>query len=523
VPDGDPFARLGAPSGPPEEAAGWPLRRVLAAAAGLAVLVGAAWLAAPLVGPARDVRGGLLLALVAANGAACAMAAAKTRGRERAGWALAGLAALGGWVPLVGSPVGVGFGLAILLIGALPGRRDWRALLDLSDVFVSLGTLTLVYLVPPLVHHAQAAGVPVAPAVAGATLSTMALTCAILVACTVRWRARPDLWLVSAGFGLAAAAGIPVILALHGHRSLPVVAWGVLFPLSGVLVATGALLRARNPAPRSLEAAGPRRMPGLVIGNLFLGGLLVSLILTRGGIPAQVIPALALLMVVRHTRGRLIERENSRLLDVAHAHEREVSAQYRASLVALGTALEARDGYTGGHGEETLALVRRVAEGLELSEAATGEAEAVALLHDIGKIGMPDEILRKPGPLEPDELAIMREHPVIGERILRHVPGLEQVARAVRHEHERWDGEGYPDRLAGEAIPLASRITLVCDAYHAMTSARPYRAALGHDEAAAELRREAGRQFDPVVVRALLDALEGERVEVAPPAYQAAW
>jgi HD domain len=460
--------------------------------------------------------------VVAVNGAACAMAAARTRGRERAGWALAGLAALGSWVPLVGTPVGAGFGLAILLIGALPERGDWRALLDLGDVFVSLGALWLVYLVTPLVHHAHAAGLPVGPSVAGASVSTVALTCAILVACTVRWRARPDLWLVSAGFGLAAGAAIPVILALHGQSALPVVGWGVIFPVSGMLVATGALLRARNPGPRRLEAPGRRRMPGLVIGNLFLGGLLVSLIVTRGGIPAMVIPALVLLMVVRHARGRLIERDNARLLDVAHQHEREVAAQYRASLVALGTALEARDGYTGGHGEETLALVRRVAERLDLSEAATGEAEAVALLHDIGKIGMPDEILRKPGPLEPDELAIMREHPVIGERILRHVPGLENVAHAVRHEHERWDGEGYPDRLAGEAIPLASRITLVCDAYHAMTSARPYRAALGHDEAADELRREAGRQFDPVVVRALLDALEAECLEAAPPAYQAA-
>jgi HD-GYP domain-containing protein (c-di-GMP phosphodiesterase class II) len=146
----------------------------------------------------------------------------------------------------------------------------------------------------------------------------------------------------------------------------------------------------------------------------------------------------------------------------------------------------------------------------------------VALLHDIGKIGMPDEILRKPGRLDAHELAIMREHPVIGERILRHVPGLETVARAVRHEHERWDGTGYPDGLAGEAIPLSSRITLVCDAYHAMTSARPYRAALDHEEAAEELRRGAGTQFDPAIVTALLAALAAEPDE-RDAAYQAAW
>ena len=139
---------------------------------------------------------------------------------------------------------------------------------------------------------------------------------------------------------------------------------------------------------------------------------------------------------------------------------------------------------------------------------------------------MPDEILRKPGPLDARETAIMREHPVIGERILRHVPGLEYVARAVRHEHEHWDGQGYPDGLAGEAIPLASRITLVCDAYHAMTSARPYRAALDHREAAEELRRGAGRQFDPAIVSALLAAMDAGQVEgeeLDRGAYQAAW
>jgi diguanylate cyclase (GGDEF)-like protein len=522
VPDSDPFARLEAPDRPAAVEQGWPLRRLLGVGVALTALISIAWLGAPALGAAGDVRGGLLLGLVAANAGACGMAARRTRGRERAGWALAGLAALGGWVPLVGSPVGVGFGLAILLIGALPGRRDWRAILDLGDVFLSLGTLAVVYLVPPLVRHAHAVGLPAAAPVAGVVLSTMALTCAFLVACTVRWRARPDLWLVAAGFGLAAVAAIPVMLELPGPSSLPVVGWGVLFPLSGTLVATGAILRARNPGPRSLPERTGRRMPGLVIGTVFIAVLLVSLVITHGGVPAAVIPALVALLAVRHTRGRLVERDNARLLDVARQQEREVAAQYRASLVALGTALEARDGYTGGHGEETLALVRRVAEGLDLSEPATAEAEAVALLHDIGKIGMPDEILRKPGPLDPDETAIMREHPVIGERILRHVPGLENVARAVRHEHERWDGDGYPDGLAGEAIPLASRITLVCDAYHAMTSARPYRAALGHEEAAAELRREAGRQFDPVVVRTLLEMLEADRADLRAAAYQAA-
>ena len=105
----------------------------------------------------------------------------------------------------------------------------------------------------------------------------------------------------------------------------------------------------------------------------------------------------------------------------------------------------------------------------------------------------------------------MREHPVVGERILNAVPGLAEIARAVRHEHERWDGHGYPDGLAGEAIPLASRIVLVCDAYHAMTSDRPYRRAMPRADAVAELRRCAGTQFDPAVVWALIEVLHNER------------
>jgi HD-GYP domain-containing protein (c-di-GMP phosphodiesterase class II) len=251
-------------------------------------------------------------------------------------------------------------------------------------------------------------------------------------------------------------------------------------------------------------------LPAIVVSNVLLAGLLASLVIVRGEIPGVIGGLLLILLVVRHVRARTIERENVGLQEVARRSERDLADQYRASLVALGTALEARDGYTGGHGEATVALARGVAERLGLTDAAVAEVEAVALLHDVGKIGMPDSILRKPGKLDEREWAVVREHPLIGERILRQVPGLDRVARGVRHEHERWDGAGYPDGLTREAIPLPSRITLVCDAYHAMTSDRPYREKMSHESAAAELRGGAGTQFDPAVVRALLDAL-GER------------
>jgi diguanylate cyclase (GGDEF)-like protein len=175
---------------------------------------------------------------------------------------------------------------------------------------------------------------------------------------------------------------------------------------------------------------------------------------------------------------------------------------------SLAAALEARDGYTGEHSDDVRDLSVAVAWRLGLDARATGEVEAVALLHDIGKIGVPDHVLHKPGPLSGEEWLLMREHPVIGERILRPLPGLSAVATAVRHEHENWDGTGYPDGLAGDAIPLPSRIVLACDAYHALVSDRPYRGAMDADHARAELRRGAGSQFDPGVVEALLACVD---------------
>ena len=189
-------------------------------------------------------------------------------------------------------------------------------------------------------------------------------------------------------------------------------------------------------------------------------------------------------------------------------NERGVAAAaHRAVVRSLAEALEARDGYTGAHSNVVHVLSLAVAEQLELDEGALSTVDAVALLHDIGKIGIPDEVLHKPGPLDDAEWSLMHLHPVIGERILLPLPGFGDVARAVRHGHEHWDGAGYPDGLAGEDIPLASRIVLACDAWSALVSDRPYRAALGLAEARAELERCAGSQFDPQVVEALLACL----------------
>ena len=189
-----------------------------------------------------------------------------------------------------------------------------------------------------------------------------------------------------------------------------------------------------------------------------------------------------------------------------------VAAIHRRDAVeALAVALLERDRYTGEHSESVVEMAGKVAGALGLSAAQVEEVRSAALLHDIGKVGIPDAILNKPGPLTPEEREVMAEHPVIGERILRSIGGFAQVAAIVRHEHERYDGRGYPDGIEGDQIPIGSRIILACDAYHAMTSDRPYRARMSDAEAFAELVRCAGSQFDPDVTAALVAHLCYER------------
>jgi response regulator RpfG family c-di-GMP phosphodiesterase len=179
------------------------------------------------------------------------------------------------------------------------------------------------------------------------------------------------------------------------------------------------------------------------------------------------------------------------------------------ALGALFAGLHARDAYTGRHSQEVVELALKVARQLGLPESTLQQVKQVALLHDIGKIGIPDAILAKPGPLDDAEWQIMHMHPVIGEQIVASVATLAALAPAIRAEHERCDGNGYPDGLTRANIPVASRITFACDAYNAMISSRPYRSRpLNSASATIELQTNAGTQFDPDVVTALLSILE---------------
>ena len=181
-----------------------------------------------------------------------------------------------------------------------------------------------------------------------------------------------------------------------------------------------------------------------------------------------------------------------------------------AGATALIAAVEARDSYTGQHSHFVVELATRVAGAMGVGRGLLAEIQQVALLHDIGKLAVPDAVLNKPGPLDPDEWRTMREHPKIGGRIVSAIPELMHLGPAIRAEHERWDGRGYPDGLAGRAIPVASRIVFVCDTYHAMTSDRPYRQALTSEVAIEEIRASSGTQFCPETARALLKVLAEE-------------
>jgi len=189
------------------------------------------------------------------------------------------------------------------------------------------------------------------------------------------------------------------------------------------------------------------------------------------------------------------------------ANYRKLEESYLATISALASAMEANDEYTADHAETIARMAVVVGAELGLDEVESRRLRCAGLLHDIGKIGIPLPVLHKNAALSPADAARMAEHTVIGERIVSQAEYLRPVAPLVRASHERWDGHGYPDGLAGEEIPLASRIVFVCDAFHAMTSDRPYRRALPVNEALDELLAQAGRQFDPRVVDAFVRVL----------------
>jgi putative nucleotidyltransferase with HDIG domain len=189
--------------------------------------------------------------------------------------------------------------------------------------------------------------------------------------------------------------------------------------------------------------------------------------------------------------------DNARLYD-------ELRRSFLETVAALAQAVDAKDPYTRGHSERVTDIAVALAEALAVSQDDMDTLRSAAVLHDIGKIGINEQILRKPGPLSDQEWEMMHNHPNLGADIVVPVSSLQRVVPVILHHHERWDGSGYPGHLRGEDIPLGSRILAVADAYEAMTSNRAYRKAMPAAEAQAILEEGAGRQWDPRVVQAFL-------------------
>jgi HD-GYP domain-containing protein (c-di-GMP phosphodiesterase class II) len=216
--------------------------------------------------------------------------------------------------------------------------------------------------------------------------------------------------------------------------------------------------------------------------------------------PAALLLLMPMVLLVARI-GREREEKNDKVLELKNA--------YQGTSYLLGDMIEADDAYTGSHSREVVELVLAVSERLALSSDDQRMAEFTALLHDVGKLRIPSAVINKPGPLDDEERRLMNTHTVLGQEMLERAGGLlGEVGPLVRSCHEHWDGNGYPDGLAGEDIPLVARIVCTCDAWNAMTTDRSYRRALSLDEAAAELRKCAGTQFDPAVVDALVAVLD---------------
>ena len=244
----------------------------------------------------------------------------------------------------------------------------------------------------------------------------------------------------------------------------------------------------------------------LVDALLAIVGLLVALAARDEPFGALlVLPVLALLSI--------FSRERSARID----QSLELSRAYRGTTLLLSEVLDDNDEYTAFHSRGVVQLSLAVADALALDERAKRNVEFGALLHDVGKIAIPKGILHKPSELSPSEWIVMETHTLEGQRLLDRVGGvLGQVGQIVRSSHEHWDGNGYPDGLAGEAIPIESTIVSVCDAFNAMTTDRPYRRALSVEVAMAELRVHSGTQFAPRAVDSLLELIAADVAMASP-------
>jgi len=276
--------------------------------------------------------------------------------------------------------------------------------------------------------------------------------------------------------------------------------------MDGMAMAAGTSLPPNMSRINALQAWVPVTQNGQIVGAVVvwrdMETIDAAMMRIQMTLTTIILAAIALLwLILRGVYGRSSKRivQQAKALETALV---ERDRTYDATLTALASALDVRDTETGGHSDRVLRYMELVIGAMGISGEQIAFLRRGALLHDIGKIGVPDNILRKPAALSDAEWQTMRRHPEFGARIIAGIPFLQDVSQIVRHHHERWDGKGYPDRLAGEAIPLGARIFAVADSFDAMTSDRPYRRAMSVEEACDEIARCRATQFDPTVVDA---------------------
>jgi putative nucleotidyltransferase with HDIG domain len=252
---------------------------------------------------------------------------------------------------------------------------------------------------------------------------------------------------------------------------------------------------------RFIDGMSVRSIGGLVAPVYVLDGALAPIGLLVAFAATQVGAGVVLLILPLAIVLAVLSRERQARVDQAI----ELSSAYRGTAMLLGDVVEADDAYTGSHSRGVVELSLAVADHLGLDRRQRRNVEFAALLHDVGKISVPKEIINKAGPLDPEEWKVMYRHTIEGEEMLNQVGGvLSEVGRIVRSSHEHYDGSGYPDGLAGEEIPIEARIVTCCDAFSAMTTTRSYRKAMPVEAALAEERACAGTQFDPRVAASLV-------------------
>jgi HD-GYP domain-containing protein (c-di-GMP phosphodiesterase class II) len=303
------------------------------------------------------------------------------------------------------------------------------------------------------------------------------------------------------------AVGPALVISLAGAQVFAWDSWPVyLLALIAQFAFDFAAAAARA---RLIDGTSPKAILRMIVPVYGLDAALAPVGLLAAAAAIAISPAICLLVIPLAGVLAILSRERQTRIDQALA----LSETYQGTALLLGDVVEADDAYTGSHSRGVVELSLAVSDRLGLGFDQRRNVEFAALLHDVGKIAVPNEIINKEGPLDDAEWEVMRKHTIEGERMLKRIGGvLAEVGRIVRASHEDFDGSGYPDGLAGEEIPIEARIVTCCDAFSAMTTTRSYRKAMDTEAALAELHRCAGTQFDPDVVAVLIELVETGQV-----------